>query len=62
MTDERCVTSLRTALLFTKGISQKNISETLVVSRKSIRSRIITYNREGKDGLRTKRPVDRKEN
>jgi transposase len=61
-TDEKYKTRLRAILLFRQGDSQKKIAETMIVSRRSVHGWIVLYNREGKDGLRTKvtgRPVGR---
>ncbi len=53
-TDEPYKTRLRTLLLLHKGNSQQEISETLVLSVRSIRNWIHTYNKNGEEGLKTK--------
>jgi transposase len=61
-TDEKYKTRLRAVLLFKQGRSQKEITETMIVSRRSVHGWIVTYNEEGRDGLRTRttgRPLGR---
>lgn len=52
--DEPYKTRLRTLLLIHRGKSQQEISETLVLSVRSIRNWIHAYNKNEKAGLKTK--------
>jgi len=52
--DEPYKTRLRTILLLHKGKSCQEIAETLVLSVRSIRNGIHTYNDSGEEGLQTK--------